>query len=115
MNTEIRANQAIRKNDMVQVIAGREAGKRGKVMRILTDKDRVYVEKVNMIKRHTRPNQQNRQGGIVEKEASMHLSNVMLICEKCNRPVRVRFKADKKGDAQRECAKCGGQIEKKKV
>jgi large subunit ribosomal protein L24 len=112
---ETRANQGIRKNDLVQVLAGRESGKRGKVLSIVTDKDRVIVEKVNMVKRHTRPNQKNRQGGIVEKEASMHLSNVMLICEKCNRPVRVRYKHDKGGEAQRVCVKCGETIVKKKV
>ncbi|MFH1018383.1 MAG: 50S ribosomal protein L24 [Pseudomonadota bacterium] len=112
---ETRANQAIRKNDVVQVTMGREAGKRGKVLSILTDKDRVLVEKVNMVKRHQKPTQKNKQGGIVEKEASLHLSNVMLICEKCNRPVRVRFKADAEGESQRLCAKCGETIAKKKV
>ncbi len=112
---ETRANQAIRKNDIVQVMAGREAGKRGKVLSILTDKDRLLVEKVNMVKRSTKPTQKNRQGGIVEKEASLHLSNVMLVCEKCNRPVRVRFKPDQEGESQRLCVKCGETIAKKRV
>lgn len=114
MRYEHRANQAIRKNDLVQVICGREMGKTGKVMRIQTDRERVFVEKVNMVKKHQRSNAQNRQGGIVEKEASLHLSNVMLVCSKCNRPVRIRFKADKEGESQRLCVKCGETIEKKK-
>ena len=115
MRLESRAGQAVRKNDIVQVLSGRESGKRGKVLRILTEKDRVVVEKVNMVKRHQRPNQQNRQGGIIEKEASLHLSNVMLVCEKCNRPVRVRFRKEKDIEAQRVCVKCGTIVEKKKV
>jgi len=112
---QTRANQAIRKNDMVQVISGKEEGKRGKVMSVLADKDRVLVEKINMVKKHMKPNQQNRQGGIVEKEGSVHLSKVMLVCEKCNRPVRVRFKKDKSGETQRACVKCDTTIEKKKA
>jgi large subunit ribosomal protein L24 len=115
MRLESRANQAVRKNDIVQVISGRESGKRGKVLSVVTDRDRVFVEKVNMVKRHTKPNQQNRQGGIIEKEAAMHLSKVLLVCEKCNRPVRVRFKGGKGQEAQRACVKCGEVIAKKKV
>ena len=115
MNLESRANQAIRKHDLVQVISGKEAGKKGKVLRIATDLDRVFVEKLNMVKRHMKPNQQNKQGGIIEKEGALHLSNVLLICEKCNRPVRIRFKKDKGGEAQRVCARCSQVIAKKKV
>ena len=115
MRLESRANQGIRKNDMVQVLAGKHSGKRGKVLSILTEKDRVVVEKVNLVKRHTKPTQANKQGGIVEKEGSVHLSNVMLICDKCNRPVRIRFKKDKTNEAQRVCVKCATVIEKKKV
>lgn len=78
---ESRASQKIRKGDMVRVITGREAqaGKTGKVLKILTRQNRVVVEKVNMVKRHQRPNQQHRQGGIIEKEAPLHLSNVLLV------------------------------------
>ncbi len=114
MNAEIRASQNIRKNDLVQVISGREAGKRGKVIRILTEKDRLYVEKTNMVKRHQKPNQKNRQGGIIEKEASLHLTNVMIVCEKCNRPVRVRNRKGKEGRSERVCHKCGTVMEAKK-
>lgn len=110
-----RANQAIRKNDLVQVIAGKESGKRGKVIEVRNFKERVVVEKVNLVKKHQKPNAQNRQGGIVEKEAAMHLSNVQLVCAKCNRPVRVRWKAEKGAEAERMCALCGEKIEKKKA
>ncbi len=111
---EHRANQPIRKNDIVQVIAGREAGKNGKVLEVLIKKERVIVERVNMVKRHQKPNQQNRQGGIIEKEASIHLSNVLLVCSKCKRPVRVRSKEVKGEGRVRVCAKCGEVIERKK-
>lgn len=113
MQVENRANQAIRKNDIVQVKTGKEAGKRGKVLRVLTPKDRLVVEKLNMAKKHQKPNQENRQGGIVEKEASLHLSNVMLVCDKCNRPARVRFQKNKGGDSERICHACGAVIAKK--
>ena len=115
MRLESRANQAVRKNDIVQVIAGRERGKRGRVLSIATDNDRIFVEKVNLVKRHTKPNQKNRQGGIVEKEAALHLSNVMLVCDKCNRPVRVRYGTKTGEVSQRVCSKCGETIAKKKV
>ena len=80
-NLETRAHQGIRKNDIVRVITGREgqAGKTGKVLQILTKQNRLIIEKVNMVKRHQKPNQTNRQGGIVEKEAPIHLSNVVLV------------------------------------
>ncbi len=80
-NLETRANQGIRKNDIVRVIAGREgqSGKTGKVLQILTKKNRLVIEKVNMVKRHQKPNQKQRQGGIIEKEAPIHLSNVVLV------------------------------------
>ncbi len=113
MRVEKRANQAIRKNDIVQVTTGKEAGKRGKVLSVWTPKDRLIVEKINMVKRHQKPNQQNRQGGIIEKEASLHLSNVMLVCDKCNRPVRVRFQKNKDGDSERICHACGAVVAKK--
>lgn len=111
MNTE-RVKFSIRKNDLVQVIAGREKGKTGKVMGINTNTGRVTVEKVNMVKRHTRPSQQNQHGGILEKELPLAYSNVLLMCGKCSRGVRHGHKIT--GDKKiRVCKKCGGSLEAK--
>lgn len=85
----------IRKNDMVMVIAGNSRGKTGKVLKVYPDKSRVIVEGVNIIKRHTRPNQRNPQGGIVQKESSIHSSNVMLLDPKTNETTRVGMKVTK--------------------
>lgn len=79
----------IRKNDLVQVTAGNDRGKRGKVLKVFPDKSRVVVEGVNFIMRHTKPNQQNQQGGIVKREGTIHVSNVMLIDPKSGKPTRV--------------------------
>jgi len=96
-----------RVNDTVEIIAGREKGKRGRVLKVLPAKGRVIVEKVNFVKRHTKPSQQSRQGGIVEKEGSIHVSNVMLFCKKCSKPVRVRNLRGADGVKSRACARCG--------
>lgn len=85
----------IHKNDMVKVIAGNARGKTGKVLKVFTDNQRVIVESVNIIKRHTRPSQKNPQGGIVQREASIHVSNVMLLDPKTNEPTRVGSKVIK--------------------
>lgn len=83
----------IKKNDTVEVISGKDAGTRGRVLRIDRDRERVVVEGVNMIKRHTRPNPQRRvQGGIVEREAPIHVSNVMVVSPDSGRPTRVGIK-----------------------
>jgi len=79
----------IRKNDTVVVISGKYKGRRGRVLRVFPKKERVLVEGVNMIKRHTRPSSRNQQGGIVEKEAPIHMSNVMPWCESANAPSRI--------------------------
>ncbi len=101
----------VKKKDTVQVMAGRESGKRGRVLRVIPGRGRVLVEKLNMIKRHTRPNEQNQQGGIIEKEGSLHLSNVMPVCAKCDAPVRIRHQVlnEKK---VRVCVKCGEPLDK---
>ena len=104
----------IRKNDEVMVIAGKSKGQRGKVLRVITGKDRVVVEKVNLVKRHTKPSQANPTGGILSKEAPMHVSNVNLFCEKCNGPVRVGHKVLENGGKVRVCKSCGETIEAKK-
>ena len=96
-----------RVKDTVEIIAGREKGKRGRVLKVLPAKGRVIVEKVNFVKRHTKPSQKSRQGGIVEKEGSIHASNVMLFCKKCNKAVRVRNLRGADGTGSRACARCG--------
>lgn len=97
---------SIKKDDKVLVTSGREKGKVGKVLKVIPDKDRAVVEKVNMIKRHTRAGQ-NAQGGIVEREAALHLSNLALLCPKCNKPVRVGRKKLENDKSARFCNKCG--------
>ena len=98
---------AIKINDTVAVIAGKEKGKRGRVLTVLPGKGRVIVEKVNFIKRHTKPSQKQRQGGIIEKEGPIHLSNVQPYCKKCGKPVRVRTLSGAGGEKSRACARCG--------
>jgi large subunit ribosomal protein L5 len=102
----------VKKNDLVMVIAGKERGKSGRILRIFAKKDRAIVEKINFIKRHQRPTGQQRQGGIIEREAPLDLSNLMLICESCNKPIRVGKKALEDGKKARYCKKCGEMIDK---
>jgi len=96
----------IKKNDTVKVIAGKEKGKTGKVLRIVTKKGRAIVEKLNMVKRHMRPGPQSRQGGILEREAPIHISNLMLICSKCTDSTRVGYKILEDSRKVRYCKKC---------
>jgi large subunit ribosomal protein L24 len=101
----------IKKDDQIMVIAGKEKGKTGKALRVIPKKESIIVEKVNFVKRHTRPSSQQRQGGILEKEAPIHASNVMIICAKCNSPVRIGRKALEDGKKARYCKKCGEFID----
>ncbi|HPU30303.1 MAG TPA: 50S ribosomal protein L24 [Syntrophorhabdaceae bacterium] len=101
----------IKKNDLVIVITGKDKGKTGKVLRIFKKKDRVIVEKVNMVKRHVKPSQKTK-GGILEKESPIHVSNVMIYCEKCSKPVRVGKKVLDDGKKVRFCKKCNEVIDK---
>jgi large subunit ribosomal protein L24 len=103
----------IRKDDLVQVIAGKEKGKSGKVLKVLAKKNRVVVEKINFIKRHSRPSGKTRQGGIIQKEAPIHISNVLLLCSKCNRGVRMGKRVLGDGKKALVCKKCGELIERK--
>jgi large subunit ribosomal protein L24 len=96
----------IRKNDTVVVLAGKDQGKRGRVRRALPKKDRVVVEGLNMIKRHSRARRAARQAGIVELEAPIHVSNVMYICTKCKKPARVGYKTLEDGRKVRICRSC---------
>jgi large subunit ribosomal protein L24 len=102
-----RAKCHIRKNDQVEVIAGKEKGKTGKVLTVIPEKQRVIVEKVNFIKRHTRPSARQRQGGIIEREGSIHMSNLMVVCPKCNKPTRIGGRILEDQKKVRVCKKCG--------
>ncbi len=97
----------VRKGDQVIVISGKEKGKQGAVLKVDSKNSRVIIEKVNFVKRHTRPSQSNPQGGIVEKEGSIHSSNVMLWCGKCNQATRVKREELKEGGKGRVCRNCG--------
>ena len=95
----------LKKGDTVKVIAGKEKGKTGKIQSTIAVKQRVIIEKVNLIKRHKRPDAKGK-GGIVEKEGSIHVSNVMYLCNKCNTGVRIGYKILEDGKKVRVCAKC---------
>ncbi len=103
----------IRKNDQVMVTVGKDRGKVGRVLEILSERDRVVVEKVNVVKRHTRPTQKNPQGGIVEKEKSIHISNVMLLDPKSGQKTRVGFRKNDAGKKERFAKKSGQTLEAK--
>jgi len=101
----------IRKNDTVLVIAGKEKGKRGRVISVRPTKEGLLIEKVNMIKRHMKPSKKYTQGGIIEKEAPIHISNVMLICPKCNKPSRIGNSYLQDNRKVRVCKKCGEVVD----
>jgi large subunit ribosomal protein L24 len=101
----------IKKNDTVLVMSGKEKGKRGRVIAVYPRENRVLIEKLNMIKRHTRPNQQLRQGGIVEKESPISAANVKLICAKCDKPTSIARKAQGDGTRVRVCKACDATLE----
>jgi large subunit ribosomal protein L24 len=101
----------IRKNDSVIVIGGKERGKTGKVLRVLPGKDAVVIERLNMVKRHTKPRGPQQPGGIVEKEAAIHASNIMILCDKCNAPVRIGHKTLADGKKIRTCRRCNEALD----
>ncbi len=108
-----RLQTPIRRNDTVIVTTGKDSGKRGRVLKVLPAKNRLIVEGVNMIKRHTRPNpQRNIKGGIVEREASLHASNVQLLCAECSKMTRVGHRILADGRKVRICRKCDGVVDK---
>lgn len=101
----------IKKNDQVMVIAGKDRGSKGRVMRVLPQTGRAIVERVNMVKRHTRPNpQQGIQGGILEREGPVHMSNLMLICPECGKPSRTGRKRLEDGTGVRVCKACEATV-----
>ena len=102
------AKWKVKKNDQVLVLAGKNKGARGRVMRVLSSAGKAVVEHVNMVKRHTRPNpQQGIQGGILEKEGPVQISNLMVICPECGEPSRLGRKILEDGRSQRLCKNCG--------
>ncbi len=101
----------IRKDDKVKVVAGKDKGKIGKVLSVKRKDKRILIEKINIVKRHSRPSASARQGGIIESEAPINLSNVMLMCNKCLQPVRVKMKHLEDGKKKRICRKCGEMID----
>jgi large subunit ribosomal protein L24 len=108
-----RLQTPIRKNDTVVVTTGKDSGKRGRVLKVLPVKNRLIVEGVNIIKRHTRPNpQRNIKGGIVTREASLHASNVQLVCPECGKTTRVGHKIVGDGRKVRICRKCEEVVDK---
>jgi large subunit ribosomal protein L24 len=103
---------SIKKDDKVKVIAGREKGKIGKVLKVLSEKERLIIENVNFVKRHARPGVKTPRGGIVEKEAAVHWSNAMLVCDKCINPTRIKMRRLEDGKKVRVCGKCGEVVDK---
>ena len=101
----------IKKNDIVYVNAGKEKGKKGKILKIYPEQERVVVEHLSFIKRHTKPNAGNKQGGIIEKEGTIHISNVMLVCPQCG-GVRVGRRILEDKSKVRYCKKCGEILDK---
>jgi large subunit ribosomal protein L24 len=101
----------VRKGDTVVVIAGKEKGKRGRILRVATDKARVVVERVNMVKRHTKPTQANPRGGILEKEGTIAMSNLALWCGKCSKGRRAKAEIRDGQKKRRMCVKCGSPFE----
>jgi large subunit ribosomal protein L24 len=101
---------SFRRNDQVIVIAGDDRGKTGRVLMVLRDADRLIVERVNFVKRHTKPRSQTVQGGILEKEAPVHVSNVMHLCPKCQMGVKITIKPASDGKRERYCRRCGEMI-----
>lgn len=101
----------IRKNDSVMVIAGKERGKTGKILRVLPEKNAVIVERMNIVKRHSKPRGPQQPGGIVEKEAAIHASNIMIMCDKCNAPVRIGRKILADGKKIRICRNCSEALD----
>jgi large subunit ribosomal protein L24 len=101
----------LKKNDTVLVVAGAEKGKKGRVLSVEPKMDRLLIESVNMIKKHMKPNKQYSQGGIIEKEAPVHRSNVMLVCPKCDKPTRIGCSILEDGKKIRACKQCGEVVD----
>ena len=101
----------IKKGDKVEVLSGKYKGKQGKVLKSFPADGRIIIEGINLVKRHSRPTQENPQGGIITKEAPIDASNVALICDSCNNNVRVGYRLDADGSKRRICRKCGADLD----
>ncbi len=97
----------IKKDDLVEVVTGKDKGRRGKVLGVYPKARTVLVEKINIVKKHQRPTQKVRQGGIIEKENNLRVDNVKVVCQKCDKAVRVGKKILEDGKRVRVCKKCG--------
>jgi len=102
----------VKKGDVVKVVAGNDRGKRGEVMRVLREQQRLIIKGVNIITRHQRPTARQREGGIIEREGTIHISNVLVICPSCDRPTRVGFQMSDSGEEKmRVCKQCHATFE----
>ncbi|NNL76620.1 MAG: 50S ribosomal protein L24 [Desulfobacterales bacterium] len=101
----------IKKDDKIKVIAGKDKGKIGKVLQVNRKKNQILVEKINIVKRHSKPNAQTKQGGIIEKEMPIQWSNVMVMCNKCVTPARIQMQKLEDGKKIRVCGKCGEALD----
>ena len=102
----------IKKKDNVLVICGEDKGKKGKIIEIFPKKDRVLIEGINLLKKHMKPTQKSPQGGIIRQEGPIHISNIRLVCNKCNKPTITKQGMTKEGKKVRVCKKCGEIIDK---
>ncbi len=109
-----RGTTSLRVNDQVEVIAGKDKGRVGKILKIHRAKNRATVERINMIKRHMKPTGENQQGQIIDREAPIHISNLMLICPECTKTVRIGKKFLEDGTKVRVCKNCAATIETQK-
>jgi large subunit ribosomal protein L24 len=99
----------LKKGDQVQVLAGKDIGKRGAISRVVAESDRVIVDGVNLVKKHQKPTRKTMQGGIIDKEMPIHVSNVALVCPSCG-PTRIGYRFTDTGEKVRVCRKCGADV-----
>ena len=102
----------VKREDIVMVISGKDRGKKGKVLKTIPSEKKIIVEGVNFTKKHQRPTNQYREGGIIERESTIYVSKVMVVCPNCNKPTRVAHKILENGEKVRACKKCGEIIDK---
>jgi len=105
-------NMLVKKNDRVKVLTGKDRGKRGRVLFVDTKKGRLIIEGINMVRKTQRPSQQNQKGGIIDIEAPLHISSVMVVCPKCDKPSRIRKKTLENKKRVRICGRCGEILDK---